>query len=333
MVIANRQDQLCTRRAMPKRSLRQRCEFLESQAGFRKSPVLTLFRLASWRARCLLSKPVILSLRRWNVKMTLPSQWRGFAKFVFAFRENYEPELGYLTKILNPGKVFVDVGANMGIYTLVASKIVGSTGRVIAFEPSVQSFSVLLQNIALNRSSNVVPFRVAASEKEGIAWLHHALDPSGNSLGKQANWGKDGENVDTETLDNVLERASVNHVDLIKVDVEGAEELVLRGTLDTLRTHRPVVIFEFNPGCAAGLGHCPFGAAKLLESVGYELFVLGDYAKAASNASHPTYFNVIAIPQPPESRPPSSISFEAGQYGLQPPLNCQRFGDVSGSRP
>jgi len=59
---------------------------------------------------------------------------KGFGKFIYALREYYEPELAYLERILSTGKVFIDVGANFGVYTLVASKLVGPSGKVISVE-------------------------------------------------------------------------------------------------------------------------------------------------------------------------------------------------------
>jgi len=229
--------------------------------------------------------------------MFFPAQRKGFGKFIFAFREYYEPELAYLEKVLSPGKVFIDVGANFGVYTLVASKLAGAAGKVIAIEPTAQSFAVLRQNIALNHLANVRAFRVALTQTRGKAWLYHGWDPVGNSLGMDPLRGDEGEEVQTESLDNLLEENSIDRVDVIKVDVEGAEELVLRGATRTLITYSPVVIFEFNPGCAARLGLSPGGARDFLQGLGYEFVVLGDCANCKNPAQRPTYFNIIAIPK------------------------------------
>src|ERR1700758_2607728 len=117
---------------------REMWHFLRTQEAFRRAPALTLLRSASWYWRCLLHMPTTLELPRWNVRMVFPAHRKGFGKFIFAFREYYEPELAYLEKILSPGKCFVDVGANFGVYTLVGGKLVGDRGRVFAFEPTAQ---------------------------------------------------------------------------------------------------------------------------------------------------------------------------------------------------
>jgi FkbM family methyltransferase len=246
--------------------------------------------------------------------MFFPAQRRGFGKFIYAFREYYEPELAYLEKVLSPGDVFIDVGANFGVYTLVASKLVGTAGRVIAFEPTAESFATLRQNIALNHLVNVRSFQVAVAQEAGKAWLYHGWDPVGNSLGMDPLCGDQGEEVQTAALDDLLEENDVDRVDVIKIDVEGAEELVLRGAIRSLTKYSPVVIFEFNPGCAARLGLSPYAARDLLESLGYEFVVLGDCAKSNNSESRPTYFNIVAIRKQP-----------AGEFSRSfPPLREQR---------
>src|SRR6266446_10443872 len=276
---------------------REMWQFLKTQEAFRRAPVLTLFRSASWYWRCVLRMATVLELPRWKVRMFFPAQRKGFGKFIYAFREYYEPELAYLEKVLSPGKVFIDVGANFGVYTLVASKLAGAAGRVIAIEPTAQSFAVLRQNIALNHLANVRAFQFALAQRRGKAWLYHGWDPVGNSLGKDPLCGNEGEEVQTEALDKLLEEKGIDRVHAIKIDVEGAEELVLRGAIRCLTRNRPIVIFEFNPGCAARLGLSPCGARDLLESLGYEFVLLGDCARSNNPEARPTYFNIVAIPK------------------------------------
>ena len=277
--------------------LSRKWQWLTSQEGFRRAPVSTCARLISWRGRCLLGKAAIVNLRRWNIPIFLPPRWRGIEKLVFVFRENYEPELIYLEKVLSSKAVFIDVGANLGIYTLVASRLVGRAGRVIAIEPSVQSFPALQKNIAVNRLTNVLPLPVALAEKTAKTWLHHGINPGQNSFGKDPSCNGVGEEVVTETLDSVLLQASVDHVDLIKMDVEGAEELVLRGASRVVTSERPLIIFEFNPEAAQRLGLSPSGAWNLLEALNYEFFMVGPRGSLQRSDSPLPGRNVVAIPR------------------------------------
>jgi FkbM family methyltransferase len=293
----NRARAPAARRTSPLRNLRGKWEYLKTQHGFRRAPVLTMVRLLGWLSRCFLQKAVTVNLRRWGVKMLLPGDWRGLGKFLYVFRENYEPELAELEKFLSPGKIFVDVGANVGIYTLVASKLVGAAGRVLAFEPTPQTFAGLRRNIALNRLGNVLTFPVALSEETGTAWLYYGSDPVRNSLGRDPCTEGECERVALESLDQVLQQAGVEHVDVLKIDAEGAEELVLRGAEKLLTSSWPVVIYEVNPQASSYLGLSKDGATKLLERRGYEFFVQGGPGASCAEELSPGYFNVVAIPR------------------------------------
>ena len=292
---------------------REMWQFLKTQEAFRRAPLLTLLRAVAWYWRCRLKMATVLELPRWNVRMFFPARRKGFGKFIFAFREYYEPELAYLERILSPGKVFIDVGANFGVYALIASKLVRETGRVLAFEPTAQSFATLKNNIELNHASNVLAYQVALAQTKRKAWLNYGWDPVGNWVSKDSPGSSEGEEVQTEALDQVLVEHGITHVDAIKIDVEGAEELVLRGAIGCLTAHSPIVIFEFNPDCAARLGLSPWGARDLLESLGYESVVLGNCATSDNPESRPAYFNIVAIPKRSAGELSDSFCFAGGR--------------------
>jgi FkbM family methyltransferase len=229
------------------------------------------------------------------VQFFLPAQWRGIEKIIFAFREDYEPELTQLKKVLSSGKTFVDVGACHGIYTLTASRIVGGKGHVIAFEPSSRAFPILRKNIAVNNLTNVQAFPLALSEKSGKAWLYRHPNVGCDSLGSDDSFTEEAEETATELLDNVVQQLDIDRVDVIKMDVQGAEEWVLRGARKTLMSMRPIVIFESWPVGPPLLGLSPNGAWELLESVGYEFFVLDGCGSLVGVKSPPADRNVVAI--------------------------------------
>jgi len=277
------------------RDLGRKWGYLRSHKCFRLAPVITATRLISWWARCLLHRSATTTLTKWGVRIFLPAHWRGIAKLVFAFREHYEPELGYLERVLSPGKTFIDVGACYGIYTLAASKIVGKEGRVIAFEPATRAFRVLRENIELNSLTNVLSYPLALTEKKGKAWLYLHPNIGCDSLGKDHSFTESAEEIATESLDNVLREISVDHVDVIKMDVQGVEEWVVRGATKVLNSSHPVVIFEVYPECTAPLGLSPYGAWELLDSLGYKFFVVDQFGALRREESPPTDRNVVAI--------------------------------------
>src|ERR1700757_2532255 len=193
------------------RSFKGKWDYLSMHPAFRRAPMRTTVRLASLRAKCLLRTAGTVRLGSSGVRMFLPPNWRGVAKLIYAFRDNYEPELAYLERVLSPGRVFVDAGANFGIYTLFASKIVGEAGRVISFEPSTRVFPVLRRNITLNGCKNVSAVPIALTDKTGRARLYYHASVGCDSLGKDASFEQDAyaEEVRTESLDNVLKQTSV----------------------------------------------------------------------------------------------------------------------------
>ena len=276
-------------------SFKGKWDYLRQHEAFRKKPALTLLRLALWRLRCWFRLPVNVTLMGGQLQMSLPPDWRGIAKLVYLFREDYERELRLLPRLLSPGGVFVDVGASFGIYTLIGSRLCGEAGRVFAFEPARRTFEILRNNIKRNRMTNVTTMGVALSADHETTLLYHHPDSSRNSLGKPADVCGEPEKVETRTLDSILMNLQVAKVDLIKADVEGAEELVLRGAIKTLADSRPAILFEVNPEATRDIGLRTEGAWKVMEGLGYRFFVLGESDELLEVASQPTGGNVLAI--------------------------------------
>jgi FkbM family methyltransferase len=175
--------------------------------------------------------------------------------------------------------VYLDVGANDGLYTLFASRLVGPTGRVLAFEPSGREFSRLEANLRLNGIQNVRALKAAAGDRSGVATL------------KVAGFGHEGHNTlgafayDTEqqsleevpvvTLDDSVHAERVAHVGMIKIDAEGAELAVLKGAQRILRTHRPLIQLEFLEAALAHQGSTSEDVRQWLRSFGYRFYVFG----------------------------------------------------------
>ncbi len=217
---------------------------------------------------------------------------------IYAVREQLEPELDLLDRYLSPGDVVVDAGANCGIYTVACAKLVGPEGKVIAFEPGAEVRQVVAKNIELNQLANVRLHAEALSDRTGTANLFHHGGPVAYSLAEAGDAAS--EQVPIITLDAALERAEVSRLDLIKMDVEGAEELVLRGASRALAEYRPIVLFELNPTAAARFGLQTDGAWRVLEEAGYRFFSAenADDAKLISRPpaeGHWEHQNVIAI--------------------------------------
>jgi FkbM family methyltransferase len=172
-----------------------------------------------------------------------------FSRMLFVGGDFEPNELTLLDRNLMEGMTFVDVGAHVGCYAIFASTKVGSTGRVIAIEPSRREADRLVTNIELNDQSNVTQVVAALSDTNGTASLHVAQDEhSGhNSLGTFLHEDVVEfrvESVATMTLDQLVQDHRLDRVDVVKLDVEGWERTVLNGARRSLIQYRPLVIFE-----------------------------------------------------------------------------------------
>lgn len=165
----------------------------------------------------------------------------------------YDPnQLVALKTLLPKGGVFIDVGANMGYFSVFAAKIVGDKGRVIAIEPSSREFNRLGHNLKLNRLKNASAHRLAITDKIGKARISIATDErsSLNTMGYE--FSVKGvekiktEEVDSTTLDNFLKVARITKIDLIKLDVEGSEIRALKGAAKSIEKFHPIIILGTN---------------------------------------------------------------------------------------
>lgn len=140
---------------------------------------------------------------------------------------------------IKPGNVVYDIGAHSGFYSLLAAELVGENGRVFSFEPNPQNIFYLRKNISLNGYKNIEVFETAVSEKPGIS----SFDAGENSF-----YSKLSHNgalkVKTIALDDFKNEGKISAPDVVKIDVEGAELLVLKGMAKILKEFRPLLFLS-----------------------------------------------------------------------------------------
>lgn len=142
---------------------------------------------------------------------------------------------------------FIDVGANIGRYTVKIARQLGAKGTVVAIEPNPDVYRRLLVNIKLNKLTNVIPLNIAAGSHDHVAILHvdplyhgfSTLRPEGN----KANYVRQVE-VQVRALDKIIEELKLNDVQLVKIDVEGWEANVLKGMRKIMEQCKPRIVFE-----------------------------------------------------------------------------------------
>tara|TARA_R100001163_G_scaffold65473_2_gene62756 strand:- start:4308 stop:5048 length:741 start_codon:yes stop_codon:yes gene_type:complete len=160
-----------------------------------------------------------------------------------------------LEKHLQPGDNVLDIGANIGCYAIPLAKKVGPNGRLFAFEPQGPVNDLLVKNIEQNELKDIaIPYHFALGHKNGVARMNKKCD-QGIDLDYSSkthvnyggiNLGSDGEEVPMLTVDTFVEQWNNLKIKMIKIDVEGAERMVLAGAKRTIELHRPIVFFEDN---------------------------------------------------------------------------------------
>ena len=191
----------------------------------------------------------------------------------------YEPnEFCFLKTFLKPGMVFIDIGANIGLYTLFASKLVNNNGTVLAIEPSEREIQRLRENVKLNKSQNIRLRQVAISNSCAKRELLIAEEEhSGhNTFGVFTYAGvqiHQKQPVNTETLDEVVQNELLSRVDAIKIDVEGHELFVLEGAKETLSKFCPILLVEISDGALVHQGCSSLQVLKFLLQLGYRIYL------------------------------------------------------------
>jgi FkbM family methyltransferase len=188
------------------------------------------------------------------------------------------PVQAALADHLGPGDVFYDVGANVGFFTVLAARLVGEHGLVVAFEPVPPTAALARRNSELNGFTNVQVLERAASDSNGSGQLVLARHIGGAAL-ETAAPPIDATStiaVALTTIDAVLVDPGPLPPTMVKIDVEGAELAVLQGMTETIKHHRPIVICEIDDGDANAYESKRRSCVEYLESCGYHVADLPD---------------------------------------------------------
>lgn len=208
----------------------------------------------------------------------------------------WEPHITrWVSRRLAPGDTFVDVGANIGYYSLLAARLVGKSGTVVAIEASPRTVDDLLVNLELNGVSNVRVVNMAASECEGTAKIYRGHEHNTGLTTTLEGRGFDLEGeVHAAPLSAILKYEELQGARLVKIDVEGAEWSVVAGMESLIKGTRPdlEIIIEVNPELLARRGKTPADLLKSFLSAGYHPY------RFENDYSPQSY-----IPLPREKRP------------------------------
>ena len=237
-------------------------------------------RMSSGMVRSLFEKLIqfaVIILSRWK-GVRFPSRqvggwwWVWRWRFEFLLRWNEVQSVAACRRFIREGMTVVDVGAHIGYYTRLFSELVGPSGRVLAFEPEPENFALLRQNLRGAKYKNVEMFNCALADRGGTMSLHLSSGHSNHSLIKGYTESAGSTKVDVVTMDAFLDQHGIDRVDFVKIDVEGAEPLVLAGMQKTLaRCPDLAMLVEFNRTALQSGGASPEAFARSLSESSFSL--------------------------------------------------------------
>lgn len=220
------------------------------------------------------------------------------------FTGRYEPQETALVKaLLQPGMTFLDVGANWGYFSLLGAFLAGPSGRVISLEPEPRLFACLEKNAARNGFAQIRCLSLAAADREGSLQFAGFSDD-------QSNWGisrlvaRDAAPastfaVPTQSLDRLLDELGVASVDLLKMDIEGAEGFALAGLERTLREQRVSrLLLELHPAELKSHGQTVADVVAPLRALGYTGWGIAHNAQDTRKAAYARQLDVQELLRP-----------------------------------
>jgi FkbM family methyltransferase len=223
--------------------------------------------------------------------------WMVLSFFTDGCQHNLPLQLS--RSLIRPGDTVVDIGANVGLWVMGAARRAGPEGDVHAFEPVPENFARLTRNLTLNGLDQVTCRQLALSDKCGHA-VFYAATGNNSGLGSLTQRKKDDRPMETEvtTLDDYCEKHAIHRIDLMKVDVEGAELFVFRGTRRLLASmEAPIIMFETDETLTARFGTSSTGIKALLQEHGYDFFRYDgkELEPVAVNESHQKQEDLFAL--------------------------------------
>lgn len=197
------------------------------------------------------------------------------------------PETDVFLQLLKPGDVMLDIGANVGYYTALATRVLLPAGRIVALEPDPDSFYYLQQTVLANTGAQVLCINKAAGSEQRTATLFTSSDNRGDNRLYANDLANGSCEVEVISIDALLEQLDIPCVQVVKIDVQGFEEQVLWGMRRTLAASPNVaMMMEFWPSGIVAAGSQPLSVLELLEKHAFRLFEILPHGRMTRVASH-----------------------------------------------
>jgi FkbM family methyltransferase len=213
---------------------------------------------------------------------------------IYGVYEPFETEL--VKKEIKKGDVVLDIGANIGYYTLIFAKLVGGEGKVFAFEPDPTNFTLLKKNVEINGYKNVIMVQKALSNKTGKIKLYLSEDNKGDHRIYDSGDNRQSIEIESIRLDDCFKNYN-GGIDFIKMDIQGAEGGALQGMSNLLNKNKNVkIVTEFWPIGLKGFGIEPEDYLKLLLKHGFKLYHTNEEKKEIEEVTN--IFKLLEIYTP-----------------------------------
>ncbi len=229
-----------------------------------------------------------------GMKVRFPPKWFRY------FPGDYESDnYAFLKENIKEGMQVIDIGAHIGLFSVCTSQLTGPTGKIICFEPTPDTFSILKETLRINHCDNVIAQQAAVGVAPGKATFYISNELEGcnsNSLVLHKDKKQiEGYDVTITSIDALCSEYSLKP-DLIKIDVEGAELDVLKGGINTLKTGRPLIILGLHPAFIAAKGDSLNEIWDLLKECRYQVIYDGSEITETDFIIQHALFDVRCLP-------------------------------------
>ncbi len=211
-----------------------------------------------------------------GIAFNISTKKNSMSKSLILQEHTESNETKFLKKIIKPGHIVLDVGANMGWYSIHFSKWVGQSGKIFAFEPVPEIYEELTSNINLNFCQNIIVFNCAlGNQNESVLFNVSDFEGGSGASSENLKFGKEIK-VSKRKLDDVMNEQNLDNIDFLKIDIEGGELNMLKGAEKLIEKYKPKLLLEIVDIHCDRFQYLPEDVCNFLFNKGYDGFYIGN---------------------------------------------------------
>ncbi|MBA3679827.1 MAG: FkbM family methyltransferase [Bacteroidetes bacterium] len=240
-----------------------------------------------------LNKGIARKINDYSIRF--PAKWSRY------FESNYEKEnVEFLTKTCKKDMTVIDIGAHLGLISVIIAKLVGEKGQVHSFEPTPATFTLLKKIISLNNFEKIIyPHNKAVSNFNGLVdfFVDANEGSNANSLVARKDKSRESQKIKVDTLDNIVKELKLEKLDLVKIDAEGSEQDVLNGAKETIKTFAPIIILAIHPALIKNNNQNTADIFDIIHSFNYTVYYKEQVLSKEAFCNNSDFFDVHLIPE------------------------------------